>query len=120
MKPGDTQRPAVVGFDVPRLTPDVDPLKDPPLIALLSCAPTAQWVDVFQREVALLKGPMNIADIRIADQRIEFFGSISDARGLSEAVRALVGRISDQASDERAKPSGYAASRTPTSFDRNR
>ncbi|URX62079.1 hypothetical protein KR767_18845 [Luteibacter anthropi] len=102
----DSRFPRVVGFEVPPLSDEVDVGNDAPIVALLDIEPTTNWLTVFDREVASLKGELGIADVTIEGDRVLFYGSVTDARRLADAVRALVERISRVRLDERLLHAG--------------
>lgn len=119
----DFTNPRITGFLVPQLVKSVDVRSDGAIVAMLDRVPTDAWIDIFRREVAELQGAMGIAEIRIEGAEILFFGSISDARGLANSVRALVDTITRMRFDERAarQASEYTdgTGGAQTSFDRN-
>ncbi|GAA0920271.1 hypothetical protein GCM10009552_40900 [Rothia nasimurium] len=86
----DPQHPAVVGFEIPQLEAKVSHVTDLPVIALLNCEPSTKWVQLFRREVDDIRGKLGLADVKVRGNQVEFFGSISDTRALTEQLKSLI------------------------------
>jgi len=96
-----TRFPRIIGFEVPPLKPQVDVIRDAPIVALLDVAPSDDWVHAFNAEVAGLKGELGLAEVSIEAHRIFFFGSTANGRRLSGAVRGLVEQVTRLTMDSR-------------------
>ena len=99
--------PRIVGFDVPPLHERVDASTDEAITALLDLAPGARWAELFLNKCRALASQLQLADVRIEGSRIYFYGSISDSRGLADAVTSIVHVLNDELMRER----NHAASR---------
>ncbi|WP_322547551.1 hypothetical protein [Stenotrophomonas geniculata] len=99
--------PRIVGFDVPLLHERVDASTDEAITALLDLAPGARWTEMFLIKCRALASQLQLADGRIEGARIYFYGSISDSRGLADAVMSIVHVLNDELMRER----NHAASR---------
>ena len=66
MRPLDANRPTVVGFDVPPLEKIVDHRKGAPVVAMLSCVPSEQWVSTFMAELSRIQGVLLLADLQLS------------------------------------------------------
>ena len=88
--------PKIIGFDVPPLYEQVDASLDEAIIALLDLAPGPRWSELFTMKCGMLASQLSLAEIRVEGSRIYFYGSISDARALADAVTSVVNALNDQ------------------------
>ncbi|WP_312711389.1 GAF domain-containing protein [Stenotrophomonas sp.] len=96
-----TRFPTVIGFDLPGQ-------QDAPggsrviITAILDGVPPDDWMLAFHREAGRgLRETFAVEQIRLVGEGLHFVGAITDARGLSAAVRGLVERVTAQVLDRR-------------------
>ncbi|WP_429621198.1 hypothetical protein [Stenotrophomonas sp. AN71] len=88
--------PRIIGFDVPPLHEHVDSSADEAITVLLDSEPGAHWAELFVIKCEALASQLSLAEVRIEGSKIYFFGSISDARELADAVISIVNVLNDQ------------------------
>lgn len=114
----DKSRPTVIGFDMPSAYGRLRRPGETTAIALLSCQPTQQWIDVFTRVSGPVEGQAAWTEAVVCDATIEFSNPAPDTRAFFRAVRALVERVSADAYIERVAHRPANKFDTATSFDR--
>lgn len=98
--PADPNAPRLLGFDVPGLHARVDHAEDEAIVAMLDVAPSAEWLQVFDRHVDALKGELGLAGVEIDGRTIRFFGSIADSRRLANEITGLIKDVAQKLSSQ--------------------
>jgi hypothetical protein len=110
----DARFPRIVGFDLPANIGSV-PDPDAPIIALLDIAPASGWMEVFEREAAVLPDGQRLAQVTLDGDRIFCLGPALDPKVLMPALRVLVERTTQIRTSER-----WAEAQAPAgAFDRS-
>lgn len=121
MRISDPASPVIVGFEVPSLERS-DSTQSSLFVALLNCEPNEAWVAAFNAKTDARDPDQGLAAIEICRDRIEFYGSISNVRVLSHAVRLLVEAATLECQELSSGRNDLLSDplRARTSFERNR
>lgn len=96
-----TRFPTVIGFDLPGQQ-DAPGATRVIITAILDGIPPDDWMLAFHREAGpSLRETFAVEQIRLVGEGLHFVGTITDARGLSAAVRELVERVTARVLDRR-------------------